>query len=180
MKKRDIHSIIEALLFSVEDPLTQDQVSQCLEEEIDFPQIIAELNEFYQETNTPLKIQKLADGYQPMVTEKYNDFIAKLENSRTQSRLTDSALEVLSIIAYKQPCTKSEVDSIRGVNSYLKSLLEKDLIEIKGRVSGPGRPLLYGTSTKFLQYFGLESLDALPRMKELEEIINEEPGKNDG
>jgi len=179
LEKSEQQSIIEALLFSVEEPLTQDQVNNCFENEVELKSIIEQLNEFYIKTKTPLKIQNLADGYQVMVTDQYNDYLIKLNTSRAQSRLSDSALEVLSIIAYKQPCTKSEVDSIRGVNSYLKSLLEKDLIEIKGRVSGPGRPLLYGTTKKFLQYFGLDSLEALPRMKELEEIVNEESKKDE-
>ena len=179
LEKTEIHSIVEALLFSTEDMLTQDQANQCFDEEIDLKAIVADLNEFYKAGKSPLKIQNLAEGYQVMVTDQYTDYITKLDNTRTQSRLTDSALEILSIIAYKQPCTKSEVDAIRGVNSYLKTLLEKDLIDIKGRVNGPGRPLLYGTTKKFLEYFGLESLDALPRMKELEQILNEETGKND-
>ena len=179
MKKTEKHSIVESLLFSVEEPLTQDQANLCFDENVELKTITDELNDFYIESNTSLKIQNLANGYQIMVTDQYQQYIQKLENSRAQSRLTDSALEVLSIIAYKQPCTKNEVDSIRGVNSYLKSLMEKDLIEINGRVSGPGRPLLYGTTNKFLKYFGLKSLDALPRMKELEEIINEEPEKNE-
>jgi segregation and condensation protein B len=178
VEKKEIHTIIEALLFSVEGPLTEDQVNQCLEEEIDLVETVRQLNEFYRETQMPLEIQKLAEGYLVMVSDKYSPYLEKLDSSRAQSRLSDSALETLSIIAYKQPCTKSEVDTIRGVNSYLKTLLEKDLIEIKGRVSGPGRPLLYGTTTKFLEYFGLENLDALPGLKELEEIIHEEPEQN--
>ena len=149
LEKSEHQSIIEALLFSVEEPLTQDQVSNCFDNDIDLKNIVDKLNDFYIKTKTPLKIQNLADGYQVMVTDQYNEFLVKLDNTRAQSRLSDSALEILSIIAYKQPCTKSEVDSIRGVSSYLKTLLEKDLIEIKGRVSGPGRPLLYGTTKNF-------------------------------
>jgi len=177
--KSQEQAIIESLLFSVDDPLTQDQVDQCFEEKVDLPEICHTLNHFYEATGTPLTIQNIANGYQIRVTDQYTEYMVKLESSRIQAKLTDSALEVLSIIAYKQPCTKSEIDAIRGVNSYLKTLLEKDLIEIKGRVSGPGRPLLYGTTNKFLEYFGLNSLEALPRMKELEQIINEETGKED-
>ncbi len=177
--KSEKQAIIESLLFSVEEPLTQNQVDQCFAEKVDLAEICHELNRFYEATQTPLKIQNLANGYQIRVTDQYTDYMVKLESSRIQAKLTDSALEVLSIIAYKQPCTKSEIDSIRGVSSYLKTLLEKDLIEITGRVSGPGRPLLYGTTKKFLEYFGLNSLEALPRMKELEQIINEETGKED-
>ncbi len=179
LEKSELQSIVEALLFSVEEPLTQGQVNNCFDEEIDLKSIVNQLNEFYIKSKTPLEIQNLAEGFQVMVTDHYNEYVRKLDNTRAQSRLSDSALEVLSIIAYKQPCTKSEVDSIRGVSSYLKTLLEKDLIEIKGRVSGPGRPLLYGTTKKFLQYFGLDSLEALPRMKELEEIVNEESKKDE-
>ncbi len=177
--KSEKQAIIESLLFSVEEPLTQDQVDQCFAEKVDLAAICHELNRFYETTQTPLKIQNLAKGYQIRLTDQYTEYMVKLKSSRIQAKLTDSALEVLSIIAYKQPCTKSEIDSIRGVSSYLKTLLEKDLIEITGRVSGPGRPLLYGTTKKFLEYFGLNSLEALPRMKELEQIINEETGKED-
>ena len=179
MKKTKNHSIIEALLFSTDEALTEKQAQHCFDEPIDIERITRELNIFYRESGTSLQIQKLAEGYFVMVSAEYNEYVQKLNAHRIQSKLSDSALEVLSIIAYKQPCTKSEVDSIRGVNSYLRTLLEKDLIEIKGRVSGPGRPLLYGTTKKFLEYFGLESLEALPAMKELDEFRNEEPGDNE-
>ncbi|MDO9548289.1 MAG: SMC-Scp complex subunit ScpB, partial [Candidatus Marinimicrobia bacterium] len=89
-------------------------------------------------------------------------------------KLSKSALETLSIVAYKQPITRGDIDAIRGVSSYLKSLLEKNLIETKGRQEGPGRPLLYGTSSHFLEYFGLNSLQDLPKLKEIEEIMNVE------
>jgi segregation and condensation protein B len=94
-------------------------------------------------------------------------------------RLTRAALEILSIIAYKQPVTRSEIDAIRGVSSYLKTLLEKKLIEIRGRQNGPGRPLLYGTTSHFLEYFGLNSIRDLPSMKEVEEVVNVGISEND-
>ncbi len=179
MKKTRNQAIVETLLFNIEEPVTQQHLEKCFDEPVDLDTLCDELNDFYKTTNTPLKIQYIAEGYQVMVKDTYIDYLVKIEKSNAQNKLTDSALEVLSIIAYKQPCTKSEIDAIRGVNSYMKTLLEKDLIEIKGRVSGPGRPLLYGTTGKFLEYFGLQNLDALPRMKELEELLSSETGKDE-
>ena len=176
------HKVVQALLFSAEEPLTVEQVERCLEETVDLGRIITEINNYFAEEELPIWIQKVAKGYRLMTREEYEPWIRRLYQNQGNVKLSKSALETLSIVAYKQPITRSEIDAIRGVSSYLKSLLEKNLIEIKGRQEGPGRPLLYGTSSHFLEYFGLDSLQDLPKLKEIEEIMNveiEEEGGGD-
>lgn len=168
------HKIIQALLFSAEEPLTEVQVKLCLEESVDFEGIIQEINDYYEREELPVWVQKVADGYRLMTRVEYEPWIRRLYQNQGNVRLSKSALETLSIVAYKQPITRSEIDAIRGVSSYLKSLLEKNLIETKGRQEGPGRPLLYGTTSHFLEYFGLSSLQDLPKLKEIEEIMKSE------
>ncbi len=168
------HKIIQALLFSAEEPLTEVQVKLCLEESVDFEGIIQEINDYYEREELPIWVQKVADGYRLMTRVEYEPWIRRLYQNQGNVRLSKSALETLSIVAYKQPITRSEIDAIRGVSSYLKSLLEKNLIETKGRQEGPGRPLLYGTTSHFLEYFGLSSLQDLPKLKEIEEIMKSE------
>jgi segregation and condensation protein B len=119
---------------------------------------------------------EIAGGYQIVTKEKYSKHISKLYKGRNISRLTQQALETLSIVAYKQPITKQEIESVRGVNvdAVMRTLLERNLITIEGRQKAPGNPLLYGTTKFFLQYFGLKSLDALPRLKEIDELLKED------
>ncbi|MBN2602304.1 MAG: SMC-Scp complex subunit ScpB [Candidatus Marinimicrobia bacterium] len=168
------HKVIMALLFSAEEPLTSGQVDLCLEEPVQLDEIMAEINEYFEKEGLPVWGQKIAQGYRLMTREEYEPWIRRLYQNQGNVKLSKSALETLSIVAYKQPITRGEIDAIRGVSSYLKSLLEKNLIEIKGRQEGPGRPLLYGTSSHFLEYFGLNSLQDLPKLKEIEEIMNVE------
>jgi len=178
---REKHKIVAALLFSATEPLTEEQVELCLQDEINLPTICSELNSYFQVTEMPLEIRAIAGGYRLMVPKSYDNWISRLYQNRGTVKLTRSALETLSIIAYKQPVTKSDIDAIRGVSSYLKTLLEKKLIEIKGRLDGPGRPLLYGTTPHFLEYFGLSSLKDLPKLKEIEELLDEhEPEERTG
>jgi len=166
------HRIVEALLFSAQEPLTRSQVELCVEESVPLDDIIDDINIYYEQEKTPVWVQKVSDGYRLMTREEYEPWIRRLYQNRGNVKLSKSATETLSIVAYKQPITRSEIDAIRGVSSYLKTLLEKNLIETKGRQEGPGRPLLYGTTSRFLEYFGLNSLQDLPRLKEIEEIMN--------
>ncbi len=168
------HRIVEALLFSAQEPLTQSQVELCFEESVPLDEIIDDINIYYEQEKTPVWVQKVSDGYRLMTREEYEPWIRRLYQNRGNVKLSKSATETLSIVAYKQPITRSEIDAIRGVSSYLKTLLEKNLIETKGRQEGPGRPLLYGTTFRFLEYFGLNSLQDLPKLKEIEEIMNME------
>ncbi|PIS28857.1 MAG: SMC-Scp complex subunit ScpB [Candidatus Marinimicrobia bacterium CG08_land_8_20_14_0_20_45_22] len=172
------HKIIEALLFSASEPITNEQAKVCLQEEIDLAQIVGEINEYYEQEKSPIWIQSLSGGYRLMTRSEYDPWISRLFQSKGNLRLSRPALETLSIIAYKQPVTRTEIDSIRGVTTVLKPLIEKNLIETKGRQEGPGRALLYGTTSHFLEYFGLATIKDLPKIKEIEEIMHDEPGES--
>jgi segregation and condensation protein B len=119
-----------------------------------------------------IEIIEMAGGFRFMTKGAYHHTIGTYLRQNTHKKLSKSALETLAIIAYKQPVTKSELESIRGVNSdyTIQKLLEKDLIEIAGRSDGPGKPLLYNTSSKFTDYFGLKSIADLPKPKEIEPV----------
>ncbi|MCD6441592.1 MAG: SMC-Scp complex subunit ScpB [Candidatus Marinimicrobia bacterium] len=173
------HRIVEALLFSAQEPLTQVQVELCLEDSVALEEIIEEINAYYEREKMPIWIQKVAQGFRIMTRVEYEPWIRRLYQNRGNVKLSKSALETLSIVAYKQPITRGEIDAIRGVSTYLKTLLEKNLIETVGRQEGPGRPLLYATTPHFLKYFGLNSLHDLPKLKEIEEIMNAEISESD-
>jgi len=168
------HKVVLALLFGASEPLTKSQVDVCLEEEVDLEQIIEDLNIYLESERLPVWIQNVSEGYRLMTRAEYETWLSRLFQNKGKLRLSRSALETLAIIAYKQPIPKSEIDAIRGVDTTLKPLVEKNLIKIVGRQDGPGRPLLYGTTTHFLEYFGLSSLKDLPQAKELTEIVSEE------
>ena len=173
------HRIVLALLFGATEPLTKSQVDICLEEDIDLTQIIADLNQYLETEGLPVWIQLVAGGYRLMTRAEYEPWLSRLFQNKGKLRLSRSALETLAIIAYKQPVTKSEIDAIRGVDTSLRPLVEKNLIKITGRQEGPGRPLLYGTTNHFLEYFGLASLQDLPQVKELAEIAGEDNLQSD-
>jgi len=170
-------SVIEALLFASEMPLSSQKISSLLEN-IAVHQIeetINNLNQKYQQSNSSFSIRKVAGGYQMFTLPDYEPWIDKLVSSRRTQKLSPAALEALAIIAYKQPVVKSEVEHIRGVDSdwVIKGLLEKNLVTIVGRKDGLGRPLLYGTTSEFLSYFGLNSVSDLPKLEELEELMKQ-------
>jgi len=177
--------IIESLIFSSDDPLTAGDILKAIkaidgeDTEIsaaDVEEAVTQLNNQYSKQNNSFRILKIANGYLYATTEENAKYVGYLSSERTNRRLSHAALETLSIIAYKQPITKPELESIRGVNSdyILTSLLEKNLITISGRADSVGRPLLYVTTPEFLKYFGLNNLSDLPRPRELEEIMKDE------
>jgi len=177
--------VIESLIFSSDDPLTTGDILKAIkaidgeDTEIsaaDVEEAVTQLNNQYSEQNNSFRILKIANGYLYATTEENAKYVGYLSSERTNRRLSHAALETLSIIAYKQPITKPELESIRGVNSdyILTSLLEKNLITISGRADSVGRPLLYVTTPEFLKYFGLNNLSDLPRPRELEEIMKDE------
>jgi len=164
------HKIVLALLFGANEPLTNAQVNICLGEEIALDQVVTELNSYLDRESLPVWIQNIAEGYRLMTRSEYATWLNRLFQNKGKLRLSRPALETLAIIAYKQPITKNEIDAIRGVDTTIKPLVEKNLIDIQGRQDGPGRPLLYGTTAHFLEYFGLVSLKDLPRTREIAEI----------
>ncbi len=178
-------NVIEALIFSSDDSLSADEIiasikgidgedSEINKEEIDAA--VDQLNKKYSEQSIAFKIKRIANGYVYATTEEFAKYVGYLSSERAKRRLSQAALETLSIIAYKQPVTKPEIETIRGVNSdyMLTTLLEKNLISIKGRAETVGRPLLYATTDEFLKYFGLNTISDLPKPRELEEIMQDE------
>jgi segregation and condensation protein B len=178
-------SVVEALIFSSDDVLTAGEIIKAIKgidgddaqislEEIDG--CIDQLNDKYEAQNLSFRILRIANGYLFATTGEYSKYVGYLSSEKSKRRLSQAALETLSIVAYKQPITKPEIESIRGVNSdyILNSLLEKSLITISGRAETVGRPLLYSTTTEFLKYFGLNKLSDLPKPREIEEIMNDE------
>ncbi len=178
-------SIIEALIFSSDEPITENEIIRAIKgidgEEIeinssDIHTAVDELNNKYESNENSFKIKKIANGFIFATTEINAKYVGFLSSEKSKRRLSQAALETLAIIAYKQPVTKPELEQIRGVNSdyILNTLLEKNLITITGRAETIGRPLLYGTTTEFLKYFGLFNLSDLPKPREIEEIMKDE------
>jgi segregation and condensation protein B len=179
------NSVIEALIFSSDESLSSFEIINAIKGidgtdiEISADEIevtVEQLNNKYSNEKRAFRIVKVANGYLFSTTEDYAKYVGFLSSEKTKRRLSPAALETLSIIAYKQPITKPEIEAIRGVNSdhIVNSLLEKNLINIKGRSESIGRPLLYATTNEFLKYFGLFSLTDLPKPREIEEIMNDE------
>lgn len=172
---------IESLIFATDHPVDLDEIQSVLEEafgvsfnEQELIDAIGTLNDRYQGDDFAFELAEIAGGYQFLTKGAYHNTVGIFLKQSTKKRLSRSALETLSIIAYKQPATKTEVERIRGVSCdyAVQKLLEKELVVILGRSDGPGKPLLYGTSEKFMDYFGLKSLEDLPRPKEFGEPEN--------
>lgn len=173
---------IEALIFCAPKPIQKKEIHQCLNEmfeaEISIKDIeasIEQLSAKYQDESSSFEIVKSGGGYQFLTKPAYQASIGILLKQQSKKRLSTSALETLSIIAYKQPVTKSEIEQIRGVNCdyTVQKLLEKELIEIKGKSDAIGRPLLYGTSERFMDYFGINDIKELPTPKDFSPSENE-------
>ncbi|WP_037326807.1 SMC-Scp complex subunit ScpB [Asinibacterium sp. OR53] len=171
---------IEVLIFASEKPLTALDIVELinnafgfLEERVTLDQIEAALDGIREKYNSefyPFEVKESGGGWQFLTKKDYHKTIAQLNGDKFLKRLSNAALETLAIIAYKQPITKGEIESIRGVNSdySIQKLLEKELIVISGRNENlPGKPLVYATSRNFMDYFGINSADDLPRIKEV-------------
>ena len=174
--------IIEALLFASPHPLTQKHLNQIFENNPpSLNSVIEELRKKYNRENHAFEIQSIAGGYQLNSHSEYDIWIRRLLNKTGKLYLSTAALESLAIIAYKQPVNRFEIESIRGVDcsGVLKTLLNKNLICIKGRDEGPGRPLLYGTTDDFLEAFGLGKISEIPKLKEIVELTQDEEIPND-
>lgn len=179
------NSIVEALIFSSDEPLKSDEIIRAIKgidgEEItitadEIEEVVSNINIQMEEAQRPFKIMKIAGGFSFSTRQAFSKYIGYLSTEKSKRRLSQSALETLAIIAYKQPITKPEIEMIRGVNAdyIMNTLLEKSLISISGRAETVGRPLLYGTTDEFLKYFGLNKLTDLPKPREIEEIMQDE------
>jgi segregation and condensation protein B len=169
--------VIESLLFAASEPLTPHQIHVLLpEEELkDINAGLEELKAEYEGMNRSFALRQVAKGYQFRTLPQYRSHISRMLSS-TPSRLSRAALETLAIIAYKQPIIRQEIERLRGVDvgGILRLLLKKGLIRIVGRKPLPGRPIIYGTTGKFLEVFDLKDLSSLPTLREIEELGDEE------
>jgi segregation and condensation protein B len=179
------NSVIEALIFSSDDPISSPEIIKAIKgidgEDIqisneDVDETVNELNAGYEQKGISFSIQKIANGYLFATKPENAKYVGYLSSEKSKRRLSQAALETLAIIAYKQPVTKPELESIRGVNSdyILATLIEKNLITISGRAETIGRPLLYNTTEEFLKYFGLYKITDLPKPREIEDIMKDE------
>ena len=166
---------IESLIFASPTPITIAEIKYCLENTLalsldqdSIDEAIYQISLKYERDDFGIEIKEIAGGYQFLSKPKHFDLIAEHIKLNNRKKLSRAAMESLAIVAYKQPVSKSEIEQVRGVNSdhSIQKLLEKELIEIKGRSEGPGKPILFGTSNRFMEYFGLKSLADLPKLKD--------------
>src|SRR5690554_6108128 len=178
-----VRGIIEALVFASSEPVRLREIAEILGiHEYTVRDLLDDLMSEYSQNQRGIQITQVAGGYQFATNPAYADFIKKMKKTPRPSPLSQAALETLAIIAYKQPITRAEIEALRGVRveSSLATLIEKGLIQEAGRKDAPGRPILYTTTGRFLLYFGLNSLDALPKIDEwsdetlLDLVINSE------
>ena len=171
-------AIVEGLLFlSGVDGLTLEEISRIIEKNpAETKSIIKELYNDYSNENRGIQIEFLGDHFKLTTKKEHKDYYKKLTLEEENNPLSESSLETLAIIAYNAPITRVDVDNIRGVNSsyIVRKLLLKGLIEEVGRSDAPGRPRLYNITPRFLDYFGLGSIEELPKIKEVDEVIDEE------
>lgn len=165
---------LEALLFAADRPLDLEMLAHLLGDGVDLDALeaaILRLGERYDPSCSGVVLVRVAGGFQLRTAPQLGELVARLRSARPM-RLSRAALETLSIVAYRQPVSRSDVESLRGVDSsgVLRSLLELGLVRIVGRREGVGRPLIYGTDERFLSFFGLDSLESLPRLRELDEL----------
>ena len=167
--------IVEALLFASPEPLTQNRINLIFE--TDPPKLddtVKELNHNYEKANRSFRIQGIASGFQLTTLPEFDIWIKRMLDKSGKLILSTAAMETLAIVAYKQPISRFNVESIRGVDcsGVIKTLLSKNLVRIKGRDEGPGRPLLYAITDKFLENFGLNRISDLPKLKEIADLTD--------
>jgi segregation and condensation protein B len=173
---------IEALIFATEHPISLAEMKSVLDatfetefEEAELLRGVEDLKVRYAQDQFSFEVIEIAGGFQFLTKPTYHNSVGMFLKQTMKKRLSQAALETLSIVAYKQPVSKTELEQIRGVSCdyALQKLLEKELVDIQGRSEAPGRPLLYGTSEKFMDYFGIKSLIDLPKPKDFKEVENQ-------
>lgn len=170
----EIKAVAEALIFVSDIPLSINKINEVLDKAdiATLKSAILQLQEEYENGKKGLQIIEVANGYKMCTRSDYSDYVTKLFTHRKKAKLSAQALETLAVIAYKQPVTKPEIEEIRGVNiiGVLKTLLDRNMIKILGKKDAVGRPVLYGTTREFLEYFGLKDLTDLPTLKDFSEF----------
>jgi len=183
MEENNFKSVVEALIFISEKPVTLEQIKKVLgsTDTAGVRKIIDELKIEYETQNRGLRIMEVAGGFRMHANTAFAPFLKKLFKDRNVEKLSKPALESLAIIAYKQPLTKTEIETLRNVNvdGVIKNLVDKNLIRICGRKKIPGRPFVFGTTREFLEHFGLKSLEDLPKIEDFTAMALETQAKND-
>ena len=168
-----LKTIVEGLLFVAEEPMTIEKIAEVAEgasvERVQ--KVLDELESDYEELDRAFTLRRVAGGYQFRTRPELSSYILQMKK-KSPTRLSRAALETLAVIAYRQPILRAEIEKIRGVDvgGILKTLLEKGLVRGAGRKDLPGRPIIYGTTKRFLETFDLPSLDALPSLEEMESL----------
>jgi segregation and condensation protein B len=165
-----VESVVEAVLFASDEPLSDARLANIVETSVkQIRQCIENLNGKYRTNNNAFRIEQIAGGYQMLTLSPYNYWLKKLLRARSDSKLSPAAVETLAIIAYKQPVMRADIEVIRGVaaGEVIRTLCYKGMVKIVGRAEVLGRPMLYGTTKKFLETFGLNTLKDLPKIEEL-------------
>lgn len=170
-KEITTQSVVEAILFASDVPLPAAKIAQIVGagDAREVKKHIAALNDRYEAVGAAFRIEEIAAGFQMLTLPEYNTWLSKLSKARSDSKLSQAALETLAVVAYKQPVLRADIEAIRGVaaGEMLNRLRELGLIKIVGRAEEIGRPMLYGTTRKFLEVFGLADLRELPQVEEL-------------
>ncbi|GJL79474.1 MAG: hypothetical protein NPINA01_24630 [Nitrospinaceae bacterium] len=175
MEREDLKAIVENILLASDQPVTADDLQKTImngTEKAALRSVLEELQEEYRSRN--LQIEVVAEGYQLSTRHEYSDWVRKFLKLDKTTKLSQPSLDTLSIIAYKQPLTRQEVEDIRGVDSsgVVRTLLDKKIIGPAGRKKVPGRPIMYRTTRKFLEYFGLKDLSDLPTLEDIREELS--------
>lgn len=171
---------VEALIFASEKPLSIQQLCEYTGSgEDSIHQALDRLNNAFLDQQHAFTIVDVAGGFRIATDREFGGVVSQLFEGKKPGKLSRAALETMAVVAYSQPCTRIAIESIRGVNcdSAIRTLLERDMIRISGRMETPGRPLLYSTTKAFLAYFGLSNLDHLPRFDEVEELLGMSPSE---
>ena len=183
MEINEIKKVIEALLFVSDKPLLTREIKNIIKEDLsendNLEEILKQMQEEYNQLNLAFELKFVADGWTFATKSQYSSWIKKLLKEKTILKLSPSAMEVLAIIAYKQPITRAEIDNIRGVDcgGVIDTLTDRKFIKIVGRKESLGRPLLYGTTQEFLRHFGLSHLSELPIIENSNDIVQNEEQK---
>ncbi|WP_129713625.1 SMC-Scp complex subunit ScpB [Pedobacter sp. SYP-B3415] len=176
MSDAAVQQHIEALIFSAQGSISEEDIRLAIYTSLgaelskaDIQAACTALEEKYAETGFSFRPVKIGGGYQFLTKPEFFNSVNVLQQQQAKKKLSQAAIETLAIVAYRQPITKLEIEQIRGVNSdySVQRLLEKELISIVGKADGPGKPILYGTSAQFMDYFALSGIDQLPRLKDI-------------
>ncbi len=177
MEASEKRRIVEALILASSDPISAAKIAEIIPycKPGQAKDLVNELNTEYADQGRAFEIWEVAGGYQLRTRAEFSGYLQKLQKERAL-RLSQAALETLAIIAYRQPVTRAEIEDVRGVDAgaVVKTLLERHLIRLAGQREVPGRPMLYGTSRRFLEVFGLDDLKGLPTLRELDELAREQ------